>query len=256
MVRRQRAGGLRLGVEAMAETTMTEISGFELDGRWYAMRKNGGWLSLCDVSHHQHVGSVDFSKYDAVYVRASHGRTPDETCVDHAKRVVDAGLPLGLYHFYEQDKDRTAQRDVFLSMLHAVKPTVMLAPAHDHEWNVAKGADGKYHAVPTEVARHVEDGQWLAEEVAREFGQIVIYTAPFFWRDTLKAPAWMEEYSFWLAHYTKPGWPSIPATAPPTMKHWAMHQFQGSPLDTSVAEYLPLAKRRDTDPAPPPSEES
>lgn len=229
---------------------MTELAGIQVDGRGYLLRKGGGWLHGVDVSHHQVPGSVDLAGQDFLCARGSYGTNPDATFAAHAQAARDAGLLVGAYLFYRQTQDKQEQLDAFLG---AISGTALdIVPALDLEWNTKY--DGTVHR-----EAHNTDGRWIAEQLASRFGGCLIYTAPFFWCDSLGSPEWCKEHHFWLAHYgVGQGNPRLPANAPPNMTQWAIHQWQGAPLDRNVANYLPAVRDfvgADTEPSPPPEAE-
>lgn len=225
---------------------MTERAGVEVDGRGFILPKGGGWFRGVDVSHHQKPGSHSFVGRDFVIARASYGDKPDETFAAHIKRARADGALTGAYHFFRQTKPRESQLDAFLGAVSGV--TLDIVPALDLEWNTAY--DGRVDA-----AKYNTDGRWMAEQIAERFGGCLLYTAPYFWRDMMGSPEWCvgPQFHWWLAHYGVPeGQPKLPSNAPVGMRQWAIHQYQGAPIDSNVANYLPAIRMADTDPAPPP----
>ena len=76
----------------------------------------------CDVSEWQAPGSVDFAKYDAVIIRASHGTTEDLHWRKHFDDTVAAGRRVGLYHFAEEHPSPAAQASFFHGLVGFLKP--------------------------------------------------------------------------------------------------------------------------------------
>ena len=228
---------------------MTELNGVIVNGHGDLIRHGGGWLVGIDVSHHQTPGKVDMTGQDFLCARAAYGHAEDETFARHVADARGSRLLVGAYLFYRQTQSKEAQWDAFLRATDSV--SLDIVPALDLEWNTK--FDGT-----VQRSAHNTDGRWIAEQMAKRFGGCLIYTAPFFWRDQLGSPEWCKEHHFWLAHYTTKGAPKLPPEPPPSMAQWAIHQWQGAPLDRNVANYLPMVDGfavADTDPAPPPSEE-
>lgn len=225
---------------------MTELSGIEVDGRGFILRKGGGWLRGFDVSHHQSPGKVALEGQDFLVARAAYGKKPDDTFALHVKHARAAGLLTGAYLFYRQTQSKEDQLAAFLRATGGVEMDIV--PALDLEWNT--DYDGE-----VDRDRHNTDGRWLAEQIADRFGGCLIYTAPFFWADKLGRPEWCAQsvFHFWLAHYGVPeGQPRLPTDCPVSMTSWAIHQYQGKPLDSNVANYLPAIRIADTDRPPAP----
>jgi GH25 family lysozyme M1 (1,4-beta-N-acetylmuramidase) len=214
------------------------LAGIVVDGKRFALRQGGGHLTVLDVSHHQKPGSFSLEGHDGLIVRATYGTKPDALASTHAKVALDESKLVGAYHFYRQTQPKEAQLAAFIASMQNASADV-IAPTVDLEWNKAHG-DG-------EVSRETfnTDARWMVEKLAARFGQCMIYLTPYFWFDVLGKPDWVMDHVLWLAHYTKPGWPALPPTQPMPLKHWAGHQYQGAPLDTSVFQYIPLAERRD-----------
>lgn len=222
---------------------MNELAGIEVDGRGFILRKGGGRLRGVDVSHHQTPRKVPLEGQDFLIARAAYGKKPDDAFPLHVKAAREAGLLTGAYLFYRQTQIKEDQLAAFLRAVGGLELDIV--PALDLEWNT--DYDG-------EVDRdlHNTDGRWLAEQLADRFGSCLIYTAPYFWADKLRRPEWCAapQFHFWLAHYGVPeGAPKLPPECPVSMTSWAIHQYQGKPLDSNVANYLPaIRKIADTEP--------
>lgn len=203
------------------------VAGYQDEnGLRYGLRQNGGYLHGIDVSHHQKPGTVDLTGQQFGYVRCAYGDRVDNTAQAHAYLFREAGLLTGGYLFFRQKQDRAKQLMTFLEML-GESGQHKLAPVVDLEWNTYDGT--------LEPDAHNTHGRWICEQLANRFGRCVVYIAPAFW-EALGKPQWVGEHAIWLAHYTEAGEPR----APGVLSQWAIHQWQGEPLDRNVARYLPL----------------
>lgn len=216
---------------------MTEpvFAGFEQDGRRFALLQNGGEMQGIDVSHHQDPGAYDLTGQHFLIARAAYGVRPDTTFAAHVEVARQRGIRfVGGYQFFRQGQPRKDQLAAFVRTLESAN-ALAIAPSLDLEWNNAY--DG-----PPEPDLHNIDGRWLVEELAKLYGQCQVYMPVAFWT-LLGKPSWVLDHPVWWSHYTKPGHPKLPVDAEVGAAQWAIHQYQGSPLDRNVARYLPLTNR-------------
>jgi hypothetical protein len=67
----------------------------------------------CDISEWQLPGSVNFNQYAFVIIRTSHGVTEDKHWRAHFNNAVNAGKPIGFYHYLEQNPAPENQANFF-----------------------------------------------------------------------------------------------------------------------------------------------
>lgn len=213
-----------------------KYAGAELGGVRYATLVGGGLLAGVDVSHHQDPAEMDFRGLDFVAVRMAYGTRPDVRAAGHVAAAHAHGVPfVGGYSFFRQTQSWAKQLRVFREQLDAM-PGLNLAPTVDWEWNT------KYDG-PVDAALHNDAGPPYMAALEAEYGAAMVYTVPGFWSDVLGAPDWMLDRPAWLSHFNRtPGEPWLPPSAARFMRHWCIHQYQGSPLDRNVARCLPLTR--------------
>lgn len=180
----------------------------------------GGWVTGVDVSHHQRPDACDWwsakrSGLDFAIVKLSEGPDyQDPAAAEHLRRIREAGLLTGVYHFARPDnrfREMTTlsranalaagEREAawLLACLHASATSVDLPPAIDLEkYTATKG-------VSAELRGYFVRG--LVSEVRRCWGRSpIIYTGDEYWRyqmplelaaelRALGCPLWLVSYS-------------------------------------------------------------
>lgn len=190
-----------------------------------------------DVSHHQNPKLVDYKRlaetHKFVIVRATYGLVADETCAAHVRGAQDAGLVVGLYHFYRPGQDTDAQFDAFGSVADALGCGAgWLPPAVDLERDKNDGEPSKSRYAPAEE---------LVECLQARYGAAMVYTSAGFWGE-ISQPDWIKDELLWVAHWGATR-PSTPLGMP-----WAIWQHKVAnlagimpgPIDQNVARALPL----------------
>lgn len=190
-----------------------------------------------DVSHHQDPDKINWpllaSDFQFAIVRATYGTRADKRVREHVKRANDAGLKVGLYHFFRQGQSAEKQYSAFSAELLDLRPFLHIAPSVDLEPNVE--FDGPI--VPTNYSVEARE---FCERTRHDWGEALIYTTQSFW-NLLARPLWFAEYPLWVAHWGV----SEPAT--PGDQPWLIWQdrvsaipaYSGGHIDQNVAKELP-----------------
>mgnify|MGYP000867566276 FL=1 len=195
-----------------------------------------------DVSQHQAVDAVDWhaaarAGYRYGIVRLTNGTTRDSRCVEHARRIRDAGLILGSYLFCVYWREPADMVAAFLRDAAAAGYGLPgdLVPWLDVEsW---PGASGNHQADPSWSPVAEETAARLAEH----FGSVGIYINASDWA-AMGCPTWIGRYPLACAHYTEA---ATPLTAGGLQWSWWQHRVAPIPgvcsvrIDQSIAR-LPL----------------
>jgi hypothetical protein len=176
-------------------------------------------FSVVDVSHHQEPRLLDYlamkeAGLDGVIVRATYGKMVDRQAREHITRARDAGLAIGVYHFFRGIEPVRDQVEVFYTAAHAAgygRPGDFL-PTLDAEDDTEKRPIGPEHAPMIEEA---------AELLTTHFRLApYIYITQRDW-GRLGKPAFVLELPLHVAHYAAP---SVVEPATPNGMPWAIWQ--------------------------------
>jgi GH25 family lysozyme M1 (1,4-beta-N-acetylmuramidase) len=184
----------------------------------------GSTVRGIDVSYYQ--GAIDWDRVAEsgsggfAFIRVSDGREFQDSRFERnwaeAQRV---GVPRGTYQFFRPSQDPIAQAELLLERMGPLQPGD-LPPVLDLETTSGMSASS--------VRSRAR--QWL-DHVEEALGvKPIIYTSPYFWRDSVGAPSWGAEYPLWLAHYTS-GCPLLPEP----WSRWDMHQYTDSGAVPGIA---------------------
>jgi GH25 family lysozyme M1 (1,4-beta-N-acetylmuramidase) len=177
-----------------------------------------------DVSHHQNPATVNWSEMgriaDFVIVRATYGTMKDRQTAEHVKRARDAGLSVGLYHFFRPSQDWIEQLKIFSE----VSDAAGIGPG-----DIVPALDIERDPKPTPQD---PNSSWsgiceaLAGSMARHWGDALVYITKRDW-GLLGSPKWVCRYRLWVPHWRRPGeqiWPPLEPAVPEGAK-WAIHQY-------------------------------
>ena len=181
-----------------------------------------------DVSRYQ--PKVDWAKVKAAGVavavpKASQSNWTDPMFASHWAGAKSAGLLRSAYHFFVPDMDPLKQAAAYLKALG--NDPGDLPPVLDIE------------AKTTDAAKYAQGAQvWIAEVEKQLKRKPVIYTAAWYWNNTMavggKFPAWAADYALWVAAYpVKDGVPTLEQLAqgkykpllPKSWSKWAFWQY-------------------------------
>lgn len=168
-----------------------------------------------DVSYWQ--DRIDWSQVarDGVtyaFIRVSDGSTfIDPRFQENWQGARAAGVKRGAYQFFRSNRDPIEQANILLEEMGPLQPGD-LPPVIDVE-----STDGQSKAT---VARKVS--QWIAHVEAHLGVKPIVYTGPYFWRDSVSSLDF-EENPLWIAHYGT----DCPLTPEPWAT-WTFHQFTDS----------------------------
>jgi GH25 family lysozyme M1 (1,4-beta-N-acetylmuramidase) len=175
-----------------------------------------GTLRGIDVSYYQ--GTIDWDrvKDDGVefaFIRVSDGlANPDSKFARNWAEAKRVGLRRGAYQYFRPNRDATAQADLLLGRMGALEAGD-LPPVIDVE--TSGGLSSR------SVASRVHT--WLDHVESQTGVTPIIYTGPYFWRDSVGGPSFGAEHPLWVAHYTT-GCPLVPNP----WNKWTFHQFTES----------------------------
>lgn len=178
----------------------------------------------CDVSHFQSTSApagiawpILAKGCQFVIIRATYGTWKDPSAIGHVARARDAGMQVGLYHFFRSSQPVADQLAVFCAAAHDVgmRPGD-ICPALDVEDDGATG--------PKIDPSWQEGVKAMLEGLVGAFGQALCYVTQ---RDfgRLGKPACVLERPLWCAHYTGATAPATPADKP-----WAIWQHRVGPF--------------------------
>ena len=157
--------------------------------------KSWGLLRFCDVSKWQ--STMDWPRaakvLDFAFAKSSQGTWTDVQWTANYSGAKAAGIPLGMYHYYDFTISRAAQSAKFTQMIDAY-PTGLL-PAIDLETQ--------------RVAPKIADVLGFIGDIAEHVGQLpIIYTGPAFILAYLTNYHELSRYPLWIAQYaTDKRWP-------------------------------------------------
>lgn len=153
---------------------------------------------VCGIDVSAHNGEVDFDRVkaagvDFVYIKASEGATWRDACFEtNYRRAVDAGLAVGIYHFFRFDVEGWRQS---VNVMRAINGRHLDLPvAIDiEEW-------GNPGGVPTQ--RVVTEARSMIELLRRQGREVIIYTNKNgyyrFVRDNF------DDVALWVCGFTNP----------------------------------------------------
>jgi len=157
------------------------------------------------------------------FVRATEGVSIKDTAFARHWSVMKMnGIIRGAYHFFHpKTSDPVQQAKEFIKTVGKFEPGD-LPPVLDVE------SDDNGRADATTIIKGMK--LWLAEvekAILEQTGKKIkpiIYTAPYFWKDTVGNPPDFVDYPLWIAHYGVET-PQVPATW--GGKNWLIHQYAG-----------------------------
>ena len=205
-----------------------------------------------DLSEHQAVGAVDWHAaarlgYRYGIARLTNGTTGDARCVEHCRRIRDAGLTLGAYLFCVHWRTPAEMVAAFLRDAEACgygEPGDLVPWLDVESW---QGASGHHQAAPAWSPVAEETSERLAER----FGGCAVYLNASDWA-AMGRPIWIGRYPLACAHYTDS---PEPLTAGGLQWTWWQHRVAPIPgvctvrIDQSIAR-LPLPTIRQTEAQP------
>jgi GH25 family lysozyme M1 (1,4-beta-N-acetylmuramidase) len=172
-------------------------------------------LKGIDVSYWQ--DGIDWSAVagDGVryaFIRVSDGNTfIDPRFQENWRGARQAGVLRGAYQFFRSNRDPIEQANILLDQMGPLQAGD-LPPVIDVE-----STDGQSSAT---VARKVK--AWVDHVKARLGVTPIVYTGPYFWRDSVKSDAHVDS-PLWIAHYGT----DCPLTPEP-WSNWTFHQYSDS----------------------------
>ncbi len=168
-----------------------------------------------DVSHWQ--GTIDWdavaaSEVEYAFIRVSHGiGTMDREFVRNWSEAQRVGLIRGVYQFFSAGDDPVAQADLLVDQIGGALAPGDLPPVLDVE---GMSLDGQPAATVIANMR-----TWIAR-VQERLGVVpIIYSAKYFWQDSLGDPDFTE-HPLWVAHYGV-----MCPNAPTPWTRWAFWQY-------------------------------
>lgn len=184
-----------------------------------------------DISHHQAASVVPWEDLAArdgfLYARASYGTMRDRRVTEHFARAKEAGIKVGLYHFFRASQAITDQLEVFCDLAELVGyGPGDLAPAIDIEADIKRPVEPWWSRPANE----------LTMLLVAQWSECVVYLTQREWT-MLGKPAWTKERPLWVAHYTKR---SEPAT--PQGHEWSIWQYRVGPYDPNIENQVTDAK--------------
>lgn len=148
-------------------------------------------LRGCDVSYWQ--GAINYAQMYQEGLRFAYCRLgigthyKDPTAVNNVAGFKAAGFAVGVYHVYYPSTDPIKQANWLLDNLPL---GTNLPPAVDLE--ITSG-------IPYQYADKIKA---YLDKIENELDKKpIIYTAFYYWRDTVKAPFWGKDYKLWVANY-------------------------------------------------------
>lgn len=160
-------------------------------------------MALRGVDVHDKNGVIDWSGLAAAdiqfaFIRAAYGDRLDTRLSENYAGAKQAGLVVGLYHFYRQPLPAEAQRQAMLAAMDQVAlGTGDLPPVIDVEDNPA--FDGAWKNANN--AAYVADlGSWVAAITEKVGQHPILYTRASFWAQ-IGNPAGFEACPLWVASY-------------------------------------------------------
>lgn len=184
---------------------------------------DGPTVEGIDVSVYQ--GAID---WDAVanagigfaFIRTSHGLgTLDSRYADNWGEAHRVGIPRGTYQYFSPGQDPVAQADLLIDRMGDFVDGD-LPPVLDVEQ-----ADGQS---PAQIVAAIR--AW-SDRIQDVLGVLpIIYTAKYFWQDSVGAPADFLDHPLWIANYTT----DCPLIADPWTR-WAFWQYSSTGTVDGIA---------------------
>lgn len=149
-----------------------------------------------DVSGYQPV--VDWAAYKAsgvkfAFVKATEGIHSIDSCFqDHMEKARAAGIIVGAYHFFHQNKDPVAQVELFRKIAGVPKPGDL---PHVMDWENMDGLSNEQKNIGLNNAL-----MFLKELEAAISMKPIIYTGPYFFENMSISPSF-NSYLLWVSHY-------------------------------------------------------
>lgn len=152
------------------------------------------------------------------------GTTADPFFVRNYQGMRDAGILRGAYHFFNPRRNARAAANLFVSIVGALRPGD-LQPVIDVE---SDGSRRNRQGVITRQrlpASVILDGvaQWIDIVEAALGRQVIIYTFPAFWINSLGNSRRFSDHPLWIAHLTQR--PTVPSAFRTFSFH--QHSFTG-----------------------------
>lgn len=150
-----------------------------------------------DISHHNgrdiDFGAVAGAGYRFVYIKASEGTDyKDRHFVDNIRRAREAGLDVGVYHFFRFDTDGEMQAINLLHSLH--NRNIDLPVAIDiEEWGNPDGEG---------TSRIIGRLRAMLDVLEREGVDVIIYTNKDGYDRFVRGN--FDSYPLWLSSFTRP----------------------------------------------------
>ncbi len=169
-----------------------------------------------DVSKYQ--GTIDWTQVKGSGVVFAFARTNDGTYLDpdfaaNWKGMKSAGIIRGAYQFFRDSMSGADQADIMLNAMGTLEETD-LPPVLDVE-------NGSISiAVPLSTKQTIIS-DWVAYMKTKTGRLPLVYTGPYFWRDSIKAFD-VRPVSLWVAHYTSKKYCPL---VPEPWTAWTFHQW-------------------------------
>jgi GH25 family lysozyme M1 (1,4-beta-N-acetylmuramidase) len=183
------------------------------------------WLHGVDISHYQsdvRLPWLEIAKTSHfVIIKASDGTSKDPGCKGHVEHARDAGLAVGLYHFFRDPLPVGNQFRMFGEVADAcsLAPGDLL-PALDVE-------DYPGHTIGPPTSELAE--QWC-NAAKNIWGGAMLYCSQRDWA-RMGASQGLLQFALWVAHY--PG-RELPGPATPDHKPWRIWQYAVHPYAPGV----------------------
>lgn len=201
-----------------------------------------------DISVWQNPSKLNWNKLKLtqqfVICRATYGDVKDTMLESHFNNAKNAGMLVGVYHFFRQTKTPESQIEMFEKTCKSIGyGPGDIVPVLDVETN--EKIDGK--VIPEKYNSGCEA---IAKAFKEKYGDCIIYTTKSFWAE-LGKPKWLLEYPQWVAHWDVKQ-PSVPGD-----KEWTIWQykvasldgFEGKQIDQNKSvDNLPLVKNKNNIP--------
>ncbi len=125
------------------------------------------------------------------FIRVNHGLADvDERFTENWSEARRVGILRGAYQYFQPNEDATEQAQLMLSLMGTLEPDD-LPPVLDVE-----EADGETAASITQKIH-----EWSDVVEAAIGRKPIIYTAKYFWQDSVGAPADFLDHPLWVANY-------------------------------------------------------
>jgi len=179
---------------------------------------------ICDISYCQSQG-IDWAKLAklrvGVIARAGQAVYEDELFRSHYAGAMGAGVPFGMYWFYQPNLAAGGQVSAFLQIYNSL-PTRPRVIALDCENITYTGVD----IWPPSVEQHTSwIGSWLAQVQAATGFTPGIYTRKNYWDAWIKRSSIWATYWLWVASWTQ--YSGASPLIPADWSAWKVWQYQG-----------------------------